>query len=220
MYRGFYIDDNYDKLEYLVELLCEETQINTFSDVRLGLKDLQTNHYDFIVVDINMPIMNGIEFIQEIHAQGLAHKAPIFILSSIQDDETKIEGLSLEVCDYLSFDMSHEELKLRILNRLKKHNNRNSGHFKGVTLNSENYSLGFKEQAVTLTPLEYRIFHCLFTHEGIIETYEHLESSIWTHTSVARATVNTHISNLNKKIKPLGIKLLRTSDVGIQLWTE
>lgn len=216
MFRGFYIDDNFDKLEYLVELLCEEAQINTFSDVRVALQDLQTNTYDFIVVDINMPIMNGIEFIQEIHKQDLAHNAPIFILSSIQDDETKIQGLSLDVTDYLSFDMSHEELKLRILNKLKKQRNMNPGYFQGAVLNHDNYSLEYKNKSVTLTPLEYRIFHCLFAHEGTIDTYENLESKIWTNSSVARPTVNTHISNLNKKIKPLGIKIRRTVEVGIQ----
>ncbi len=220
MFYGLYIDDNYDKLVFLSELLENDAKLDTFTDCNLALEATRNNSYDFLVVDIHMPIMDGIEFITKIRQENIIPMGtPLFILSSIQDDETKIKGLSLNIDDYLSFDMSEEEIRLRIVNTLKKSIS-STMSFNGIILNQSNYTLEFQNQSITLTPIEFKIFHALFQKNGIIETFEEVTTMIWNDTYVKRQTVNTHLSNLNKKANSVCISIERTPTRGFILKTN
>lgn len=219
MYKGLYLDDDFEKLNYISEILADIANIEISNDPRVALKNLKNNRYDFILIDIRMPQMNGLDFIKTISENDLVSNAKIFILSTMQDNETKIRGLSLGICDYLSFEMSDEEIKLRITNRMKNQVSAPTKElcYNNLFLNSFNSSLKFNSNEVCLTPLEYRIMLTLINFSGTIPDSSKLKEFVWTEEVVTRQTVNTHISNLKKKLAPAGIGLTRTADGGVLL---
>lgn len=219
MYKGLYLDDDFEKLNYISEILADIANIEISNDPRVALKNLKNNRYDFILIDIRMPQMNGLDFIKTISENDLVSNAKIFILSTMQDNETKIRGLSLGICDYLSFEMSDEEIKLRITNRMKNQVSAPTKElcYNNLFLNSFNSSLKFNSNEVCLTPLEYRIMLTLINFSGTIPDSSKLKEFVWTEEVVTRQTVNTHISNLKKKLAPAGIGLARTADGGVIL---
>lgn len=218
MYKGLYLDDDYEKLTYLKEILESVCVLEICSDPRIALKNIQINKYDFIVIDIRMPQMNGFDFIKTAQENDLLDGAKLFILSTLQDDETKIRGLSLCITDYLSFAMSDEEIRLRITNHLGvKVAEKGKYKFKEVLLDSFNSSVQFKNHEISLTPLEYRIMLTLINFSGMIPDSNKLKEYVWTEEVVSRQTVNTHISNLKKKLGHSGLVITRNTSGGLSL---
>lgn len=218
MYKGLYIDDDFDKLRLLDELLAGQAQMDLHTDPRLALQDLRDKIYDFIVIDINMPIMNGFELLDVVKEEQLNLQAKRFILTSLQDDEDKQKGFSYNIDDYLSFDMSFKEIELRVINALRKTKIASTTTpFKSMLLNTEFNILSNETEEVKITPSETRIVKALFTEQGIVENYDDFLDMVWPSVLIQRQTVNTHISYLNKKLSMLNIHICRTKNGGFMI---
>lgn len=80
------------------------------------------NSPDVIVADYNMPVMDGLAFVQQVRASGLHRDTNLIVLSGKDDTNTKIECLRSGADDYLAKPFNPEELSLRIhkmLNRIR-----------------------------------------------------------------------------------------------------
>ncbi len=67
-----------------------------------ALNQLESNLFDLIVLDLFMPVMDGITALQEIKNKDLARGVPIIVLTNLQEDEKISQALSLGVTDYLT----------------------------------------------------------------------------------------------------------------------
>jgi two-component system phosphate regulon response regulator PhoB len=218
MYKGLYVDDDYNKLQLLNELLADKVKLELHSDPRLALLDLRNHTYDFIVVDVNMPIMNGFELLEIIDNERLNPQAKIFILTSLQDDEDKQKGFSFNIDDYLSFDMSFKEIELRIINALQRSTIPTTTiQYEGFVLDTEFNILSKDDKEIKMTPSEMRIIKSLFSKNGTVDNYDDFLDMVWPSVLIQRPTVNTHISYLNKKIAKVNIHVCRTSKGGFMV---
>ena len=112
------IDDDQSMQDLLSELLSNENRlILKAGSAMRGLEILNNENVDLILSDINMPDINGIEFIRM--AQERHITAPIITITAYASTETAVEALRAGAYDYLSKPFAHEELLKLVDNTLK-----------------------------------------------------------------------------------------------------
>ncbi len=109
------IDDEKTIRVLLENYLKKKYDVITKSDGEEGLNWLQEGNFpDLIVVDIQMPNLDGYEFIKNVRASGYFKEIPMIMLSGIESSAEKIKTLKLGANDYIVKPFNPEELELRI----------------------------------------------------------------------------------------------------------
>jgi DNA-binding response OmpR family regulator len=83
-----------------------------------GVRALRTMSIDLIITDINMPEMNGLEFVSKVRAQPNGENMPIIVVSGNTDDQTVMRGLELGANDYVTKPFKFRELFFKVKNLL------------------------------------------------------------------------------------------------------
>lgn len=108
------IEDNLEVSEFIVKLLSDKYQCVTAYNGKTGLEQANTNTPDLIVVDVMMPVMNGIEFVSQLkNNKTLAH-LPIIMLTAKNDKLTEEKSVQLGVDAFMAKPFDINILKLRI----------------------------------------------------------------------------------------------------------
>ena len=114
--RLLIVEDNEDLLDFLVSILEKEYIVRTATNGREGIKRVQEEQPDFILTDVMMPEMNGLEMVHHIKADPDTSHIPIIILSAKASIDDRIEGLKAGVNDYITKPFSATYLKQRMQN--------------------------------------------------------------------------------------------------------
>jgi len=109
------IDDELSIRMLLENFLSKTYEVATKSDGLEGMKYLEDgNMPDLIVADIQMPNMDGYDFIKNIRASGYFKDIPLIMLSGIESSQEKVKCLKLGANDYIVKPFNPEELAIRI----------------------------------------------------------------------------------------------------------
>ncbi|NEQ55289.1 MAG: response regulator, partial [Leptolyngbya sp. SIO3F4] len=116
------VDDVPTNLELILETLSSEGyDVRTATSGERALKLLQTNHPALILLDIQMPIMDGFETCRRIKANANTAHIPIIFLTAFSDTEKIATGFSLGAVDYIAKPVHEVELLARVRTHLKLH---------------------------------------------------------------------------------------------------
>lgn len=196
----------------------------TAADAMIAQTLLRTTKPDLLIVDINMPLMDGFEFIERIRGNG--DNTPALMLSARGDRADVTRGLTLGADDYVTKPFGLEELVLRIkaiLRRSQASTTTDVVLTNGpVSLDAQNHSVTFNEEKVELSPTEFRLLQVLLESNGRVLSKAHLLDEVWGITFESESTVvDTYISYLRKKLHRDGFEGIRTvRGVGFQLQAE
>jgi two-component system OmpR family response regulator len=185
---------------------------------------LRTVKPDLLVVDINMPMMDGFEFIERIRSNG--DNTPALMLSARGDRADVTRGLTLGADDYVTKPFGLEELVLRIkaiLRRSQCSESLSETLVSGpIMLDAKNHQVTFNGDVVELSPTEFRLLQVLLESKGRVLSKSHLLDEVWGITFESESTVvDTYISYLRKKLHRDGFEGIRTiRGVGFQLNAE
>lgn len=194
------------------------------TDAMVAQTMLRTTKPDLLIVDINMPLMDGFEFIERIRGNG--DNTPALMLSARGDRADITRGLTLGADDYVTKPFGLEELVLRVRAILRR------SQFTEVTptvisvgpisLDEESHSVTFNSEIVDLSPTEFRLLHVLLESKGRVLSKSYLLEEVWGITFETETTVvDTYISYLRKKLHRDGFEGIRTvRGVGFQLQLE
>lgn len=168
-----------------------------------GIKYLEENNVDLILLDIMMPKMDGWETCKEIRKHW---DTPIIMLTARDAKEDIVKGLKGGADDYISKPFDEEELVARIEAVLRRQkNNHGVIQFNGLSLDQEAFQLRFKGININLTPKEFGLITLFLTNQNIVFTREHLITSIWGYeVSTEDRTIDSHIRNLREKLRKAG----------------
>lgn len=109
------VDDELSIRLLLENYLGKSYEVTTKSDGMEAMKWLQDGNLpDLIVADIQMPNLDGIQFIAQIRASGFYKEIPLIMLSGIESSQEKIKCLKMGANDYVVKPFNPEELSLRI----------------------------------------------------------------------------------------------------------
>lgn len=175
-----------------------------------GLKIIAKEDIHLAVVDIMMPIMDGIQMTMRLREK---HDFPVIILSAKSEDMDKITGLNIGADDYVTKPFVPMELLARVnsqLRRYAKYLNLLGGEEKntgavytigGLELNEDTVNVAVDGEPVKLTPLEFKILALLMKNPGRVFSAEEIYEKVWNERAVNTDTVMVHIRNLREKIE-------------------
>lgn len=157
---------------------------------------------DIFVLDIMMPVMDGISLLRKLRENGV--KAPVMFLTSRDEEFDKVLGLELGADDYLCKPFSTKELVARI-HVLQRRINQTPAEklitCKNISLNTAAYTATVNGQPLPLTVTEFRLLQAFISHPAEVLTREQLiEISYPDDTYLNDRAVDCHIKRLRKKL--------------------
>lgn len=175
-----------------------------------ALQKFQQANIQLIVLDINMPEMDGIECCREVRKTS---DIPILFLSSRDDEIDRILGLEIGGDDYVTKPFSPRELVARINAILKrttiKENTNNSPkqtfQIGKLSLNLEQYTAQWEQQKVTLTATEFAILTLFVKQSQRVFNREHIMQHAYQfNVHVSDRTIDSHIRHIRAKFRQQG----------------
>ncbi len=177
-------------------------------------------HYDCIILDIMMPVMDGLEALRRLRAQGNA--TPVLLLTAKGEVEDRIHGLDAGADDYLAKPFSMQELLARVRALLRRREAFTPDQLRvgDLTLDQNQAVLSCGQQTVPLSKLEYQMMELFMRHPGISFSAPHLLEQIWgANTESDVGIVWVYISYLRKKLMKLhaNVVIRARRDIGYSL---
>lgn len=115
------IDDEAINVDLIVGLLSHKYNVKVGYNGIMALKILERVKPDLILLDIEMPIMNGYEVAEKLKNDSRFNNIPFIFLTSKVDSSSIIKGFQLGAVDYITKPFNSEELKVRVLNHVRTH---------------------------------------------------------------------------------------------------
>ncbi|MDL2236904.1 response regulator transcription factor [Christensenellaceae bacterium OttesenSCG-928-K19] len=198
------IEDEEDLLEMLVrgfEKLGYAT--DGLLDGEEGLEAIQTGVYDLVVLDLNLPGMDGIDILQKVREEDPEQR--IIVLTARAEYTERVKGLNLGANDYLVKPFDFGELIARVQNLLRRRIVQQNAvmECKGIRIDTtRRIALDKNGKAINLTTREYMILEYLAMHAGTPVSAEELIEHIWADDEgLFSNAVKVHISQLRKKLR-------------------
>jgi len=202
------IDDDETLCQLLVEYLSAE---NLTPEVRHtgqdGLKALQDEHFDLVILDIMLPDISGLDVLRQIHhASGVA----VLMLTARGDDLDRILGLELGADDYLAKPCNPRELTARVHAILRRthaaasHQAQDSADGDQLKLSVTQRRADWHGNQLELTSSEFNILAALYEHAGEMVAKSELSRRALGRTPERYdRSLDMHISNLRRKLGTL-----------------
>ena len=161
---------------------------------------------DLILMDRNLPGIEGTTFINEIKKQGYSN--PVIYVTAKDKDEDIIEGFDNHADDYITKPFNMKELCARIKAVIKRTSKDiDILKVKDIVYKASNKKFYIDEKEIELTHLEHDLLLEFIKNKDILMTREHLLSSVWQDSfDKKEKTVNVAIKRLKAKIDPDGEK--------------
>ena len=190
----------------LNESICEYLasqghQVESFVDGLEALESIKEKTYDLLILDINVPGMDGLSFLEKLHE--LKIHSPAIYISALVDIEDISRAYDLGCYDYLKKPFHLKELALRI-DRIEISNDTPSVHLrlsKNYSYDQEHSILLFNNEPQTLTKRQSQIIDLLARNRGMVVDFEQFTNYIWTDAIVDNATIRAEINRLKKSLK-------------------
>jgi DNA-binding response OmpR family regulator len=116
------VDDNPANLKLLADMLLQQGhEVRSFPLGRLALAAAMKNPPDLILLDINMPEMNGYEVCERLKSTGELSDIPVIFLSALNETQDKVKAFRSGAVDYISKPFQFEEVHARVETHLKLH---------------------------------------------------------------------------------------------------
>lgn len=217
MHKILFVDDSADNLKRFESELGDTFEFTTAECPEKAIELAKSGRFDLLLVDVLMPVKNGLQLFDEIVAAPWYEGTPIILKSFSRDEEIKLEALSLTKTDFICFGMSFDEIKVRISNQIHKHQSENViilGH--SFVLDVDNVSAEFKGECLGLTKHEFKILKVL-SHRKLVEKYDLIDQVWGKRNSLDDNNINTHIANLRRKMEPTPFKVMNKRGEGFYL---
>jgi len=197
------IEDDPDIVRSLLPTLKEAGYVaDAVFDGENGYLAAQMNEYELIILDYNLPKLNGREVIKKIRAAGLS--TPIIMLTVHNGLEEKVELLDLGADDYLTKPFVLSELLARIKAVLRRPKNWEGNILKinDLELDPDKFLVTKNKQRIFLSSKEFALLEYLLRHKGRILSRQNIMEHVWDENADPFSnTIEVHIRNLRRKLE-------------------
>lgn len=174
-----------------------------------GLDIIENNEIHLAIVDIMMPVMDGIQMTMKVREQ---YDFPIIMLSAKSEDIDKVTGLNIGADDYVTKPFTPMELMARVNSQLRRYNRfqealnkkeekERSYMIGGLEVNEDRVEVLVDGKQVKMTPIEFKILLLLIKHPGRVFSAEEIYERVWNEKAVNTETIMVHIRNIREKIE-------------------
>jgi DNA-binding response OmpR family regulator/HPt (histidine-containing phosphotransfer) domain-containing protein len=179
--------------------------VDAVKDGEAGWNYGSTFEYDLIVLDIQLPKLDGISLCQRFRGEG--YTTPILLLTAQDTSTSKVQGLDAGADDYVvkPFDVAELIARIRALLRRSSSNPLPLMAWGDLLLNPSNCEVTYNEHPLTLTTKEYRLLEILLWDSQHVFSTEEILDRLWSSEEFpAEATVRSHIRRLRHKLVDAG----------------
>lgn len=174
-----------------------------------GLDALKNNDIHLAIVDIMMPVMDGLTMTMKLREVS---DIPVIFLTAKTEDIDKITGLNLGADDYITKPFEPMELIARVNSNLRRYEQilnlkgstqkpSNQLIVGGLVLDQATKEVFVNGQSVRLTKKEFQILELLMSYPGKVYSAEEIYESIWEETAINTETIMVHVRRLREKIE-------------------
>ena len=177
-------------------------EVDTAFDGEEAMEIISTDSYDLIILDLNLPGMDGLDILKNMRASD--NETNVLILSARGGLSDKIEGLDSGANDYLCKPFHFEELEARVRSLTRRRTVQNNIVLEcgEISLNTKTRTAFAKGEEVLLTRKELAILEYLILHQGRPVSQEELIEHVWdSNVDSFSNSIRVHISALRKKIR-------------------
>ncbi len=164
--------------------------------------------FDFVVLDIGLPKMSGLDVLKAIRANNIA--TPVVILTAKDSIEDQIIGLDAGADDYIAkpFDLDALCARMRALQRRTTSRAEPILTYGAISLDPASHTVHVNNELINISRREFALLQKLLENQGRVLSREHLTSTLYGWgDDVDSNALEVHIHNLRKKF---GTKLIRT----------
>lgn len=205
------IEDEEDLVLMLTRALSKKGYaVDAAYDGEEGLYLYEVNEYDLIILDLNLPLIDGLEVLRRIREKDAYTK--ILILSARTSVEQRVEGLNLGANDYMlkPFDFAELEARINVLLRIDFIQSPSVLKCSGLKINLMSKEVSVDGTPVVLTKKEYSILEYLFRHRDEVVSSETLIEHVWSSdVDLFSNSLKFHIHSLKKKLNIPCIRNIR-----------
>lgn len=178
------------------------------TDFKHVLDGLFLDEPDVILLDINLPYVDGFEICKRFRKQS---NVPIIILSARNSEIEQVMGIEFGADDYVTKPFSMEVLRAKLVACIRRAygeytNDKNNISFGEFVLDCTNFQLSYKDRICELTKNEFKILKCLIDRVNCYVEREALLRELWDDIEfIDNNTLNVNISRLKTKLSQIGI---------------
>ena len=207
MHKILVCDDERDIVSALkIYLEAEGYQVLCAENGLEAIEMLDNNSFDLVLMDIMMPVMDGINATVKIREQS---NVPLILLTAKSEDMDKVLGLNIGADDYVTKPFNPVELLARVRSQLRRYTQLGGMGLKEsnlcigtIALNDKSKLVTVDGEKVNLTPREYDILKFLMENPGQVFKPAEIYRTVWKDEPFgAESTVAVHIRHLREKIE-------------------
>lgn len=210
-------EENIRELVYYA-LKSEGYKVLAFEGARTFWKHILLEKPSLIILDIMMPEESGLDILRTLKKSKDTAHIPVILLTAIQAEENRIEGLDAGADDYITKPFSVDELLARVRAVLRRSGGTQKAP-QGDSFNQHGLYLDPKKRVVLvqnaevgLTFLEFELLHCLLRHQDMAMSRDQLLDLVWKpdeEGGPSDRNVDMQVRALRKKLGPCG-ELIKT----------
>ena len=201
------VDDDRDLIDVLTYILRREGyEVIAAFDGQQGLERFQREEPELVVLDANMPGMDGFEVCRRIRETSIK---PVIMLTARTDEVDIVKALGLGADDYITKPFLPRTLVARVKAVLRRAQSFSGGAASGEVLSAGDLVLDLRTRTLTrageeirLTPFEFKILHYLMLNRGRVLTNTAIVEQVWNFSGAGNEDlVKVHIHRLRQKLE-------------------
>ncbi|WP_439861103.1 response regulator [Pseudomonas sp. MBLB4136] len=171
-------------------------QVDCLADGLAVVPAVRAVEPELILLDIMLPGMDGLAICRELRTFS---EVPIMLITARVEEVDRLLGLDLGADDYICKPFSPREVMARVRAILRRRPVQASS---GLQLDADAYRARFAGIDLGLTPVEFRLLHCLAAAPGRVFSRDQLMNHLYDdHRVVTDRTVDSHVKNLRRKLE-------------------
>lgn len=206
-----------DVLDYNLKL--DGYQTTVAYDGQEGLQQAKLRAPDLIVLDLMLPLIDGLEICRRLRADPLTRNILVLMLTAKTEETDEVVGFSVGTDDYVGKPFSVKVLleRIRALLRRRDGSGNDDGLLasQGVVVDRERHRVTVNDRLVDLTPSEFGLLESLIRQPGrVFARAELIDAALGGDSLVLERTIDVHIRALRQKLGPHAILVETVRGVG------
>ena len=206
-------------------LRAEGFAVDALGDGKKALDRLRIEGYDLLVLDLQLPGLDGLSLCAEVRRDKRTRDVPVVMLTARGDEADRIVGLEMGADDYVVKPFSPKELVARV-RALFRRMGRKDDDLKllgmgGLEVDRARHVVKWEGQPVYLTAKEFSLLVALLEAKGRVLSRQNLLEDVWGYTyAEGMRTVDVHVRRLREKLPGLAGRIVTVKSLGYRLLTE
>ncbi|MDD5276322.1 MAG: response regulator [Methylovulum sp.] len=191
-------------------LAMEGYAVDWLTNGKLADEALKLNTYELIVLDLNLPDMDGLSILRALRSRK--DETPVMVLTAKDTIPDRVLGLDSGADDFVvkPFELDEVCARLRALARRSEGRSVPTIEYKGIVLDPAAHQVTFHDEKVELSQKEFEVLNFLMSNIGKVISRARLEESLYSWNSdIESNTVEVHIHHLRKKLDSSLIRTVR-----------